>query len=175
MYHTFLACKSPISQANYTKNTVTQNTWENTHKFLETEICEIWKICEIWNLWNLAEICETMNEDLSLSSCSLNVGLSWGKVEWLFLSLSQLQELVSIQFHFVDKYLCSSVVWASFKIFRFSLLHDWNHDVNDSQCFLKCIWCFQTFSRIRDVWHVGILHTCILCVNPPYCMQFTHL
>ena len=152
-----------------------------SRKIREKILTNFWKLKSAWNLknlWNLAEICETMNEDLSLSSCSLNVGLFWGKVEWLFLSLSQLQKLVSIQFHFVDKYLFSSVIWASFKIFRFSLLHDWNHDVNDSQFLMfsnvfKDTWCMacRYFTDVYFVCKSTILHAIYALVNVAIPMQ----
>ena len=70
-----------------------------------------------------------------------------GKIEWLFLSLSQLQKLVSIPFHFVD---CRLIIWASFKIFRCSLLSDWNCDV---EWFPMLFEIFLMFSNIfKDKW-----------------------
>ena len=66
----------------------------------------------------------------------------WGKIEWSFLWLSQLQKLVLIPFHFID---CSFIICASFKIFRWSLLSDWNCDV---EWFAMLFEIFLMFSNI---------------------------
>ena len=110
----------------------------------------------------MAEICEQWTKISHPQSVLWTSIIFWGKIEWSFVSLSQLQKLGWIQFHVVD---CSLIIWASFKILWCSLLHNWNYNV---EWFAVLFEMFLTFSNIfKDRWcmacHVFLLVLYFAC------------